>query len=74
MEDIMKMLKSLEEPSLLKNGVTKIIENEKNGFIGMLLGTLGANLLGNMLVGKAKILGWGIMREDKEEIRPRQNF
>ena len=58
MEDIMKMLKSLEEPSLLKNGVTKIIENEKkNGFIGMLLGTLGANLLGNMLVGKAKILG-----------------
>ena len=29
MEDILKMLKSLEEPSLLKNGVTKIIENEK---------------------------------------------
>ena len=40
----------------------------------MLLGTLGANLLGNMLVGKAKILGRGIMREGKEKIRPRQDF
>ena len=37
-------------------GVTKIIENEtkeqKGGFLSMLLGTLGASLLGNLLSGK----------------------
>ena len=37
-------------------GVTKIIKNEtkeqKEGFLGMLLGTLGTSLLGNMLAGK----------------------
>ena len=45
-------------------GVTKTIKNEtkeqKGGFLGMLLGTLGANLLGNMLVGKGIIrVGYG---------------
>ena len=37
-------------------GVTKTIENEtkkqKRGFLRMLLGTLGATLLGNLLTGK----------------------
>ena len=37
-------------------GVTKTIKNQTNeqrgGFLGMLLGTLGAILLGNMLTGK----------------------
>ena len=37
-------------------GITKTIEDEtkqeKRGFLGMLLGTLGASLLGNMLTGK----------------------
>ena len=39
-------------------GITKTIENEtreqKGGFLGMLFGTLGASLLGNMLTGKGK--------------------
>ena len=43
-------------------GVTKTIKNEtkeqKGGFLGMLLGALGASLLGNMLTGK-EILGVG---------------
>ena len=43
-------------------GVTKTIKNkakeQKGGFLGMLLGTLGAILLGNMLAGKG-ILGAG---------------
>ena len=38
------------------NGITKTIKYEtkkqKGGFGGMLLGTLGASLLGNMLTGK----------------------
>ena len=40
-------------------GITKTIENEtkvqKGGFLGMLLGTLGATLLGNMLTGKGML-------------------
>ena len=41
---------------ILLNRVTKSIENEtkeqKGGFLSMLLGTLGASLLGNLLAGK----------------------
>ena len=51
----MKIVKSLEESGLLVKDVSEIIENEakeqKGGFLGMLLGTLGARLLGNLLTG-----------------------
>ena len=56
MEDIIKIVKSLEDSGLLLKGVTETVQNEvkeqKGGFLSMLLGTLGASLLGNMLVGK----------------------
>ena len=56
MEDIMKIVKSLEDSGLLIKGVTETIENEtkeqKGRFIGMLLDTLAANLLGSMLTSK----------------------
>ena len=43
MNDIMKMIKSLEETGLLIKGVSETIENEvkqqKRGFLGMLLGS-----------------------------------
>ena len=56
MEDIMKIVKSLEDYGLLLKGVSETIQNEakeqKGGFLNMLLGTLGVNLLGNMLAGK----------------------
>ena len=49
MNDIMKIIKSLEESGLLTKGVRETIQNEakeqKGGFLGMLLGTLGARLL-----------------------------
>ena len=49
----MKIFKSLEESGLLLSGVSKTIKNEakaqKGGFVGMLLGTLNARLLGNLL-------------------------
>ena len=55
MEDIMKIVKSLEDSGLLLKGVSERIQNEvkeqKRGFFSMLLGTLGASLLGNMLAG-----------------------
>ena len=61
MKDIMKIIKALENSGILLKGVTKAIKNEtkeqKGGFLIMLLGTLGASLLGNLLSG-----GKGIMR------------
>ena len=56
MNDIMKIVQALENFNILLKGITKTIENETNeqkgGFLGMLLGTLEASLLGNMLTGK----------------------
>ena len=59
MEDISKIVRSLEDSGLLLKGVSEAIENkakeQKGGFLSMLLGTLGASLLGNMLAGKGVI-------------------
>ena len=56
MNDIMKIIQALEDSNILLKGVTKTIKNEtkeqKEGFLSMLLGTLGASLLGNLLAGK----------------------
>ena len=55
-EDIIKIVKSLEDSGLLLEGVTETIQNEvkeqKGGFFSMLLGPLGASLLGNLFTGK----------------------
>ena len=55
-EHIIKIVKSLEDSGLLLKGVTKTVQNElkeqKGRFLSMLLGTLGASLLGNLLTGK----------------------
>ena len=54
--DIMKIVQALEVSSISLKGVTKTIKNEtkeqKGRFLSMLLGTLGASLLGNLLTGK----------------------
>ena len=54
--DIIKIAESFEESGLLIKGVSETIENEakgqKGGFFGILLGTLGASLLGDLLAGK----------------------
>ena len=59
MNDIKKIVKSLEESVLLIKGVSQTIKNEvkeqKGGYTGMFLGTLGASLLGNLLTGKSTI-------------------
>ena len=53
--DIIKIIKSLEDSGLFLKGVTETVQNEvkelKGGFLSILLGTLGASLLGNILTG-----------------------
>ena len=68
MNDIKKIVEALENSGILFKGVAKTIENEtkepKGGFLSMLLGTLGASLLGNLLSG-----GKGIMRAGEGIVR-----
>ena len=51
----MKIIEALENSGILLKGVSKTIENEtkeqREGFLGMLLGTLGASLLVKLLTG-----------------------
>ena len=54
--DIIKLVRALEDPNILLKRVTKTITNEtkeqNGGFLSMLLGILGASLLGNLLTEK----------------------
>ena len=56
MGDIMEIIHMLEENGILVNGTAETtveeINNQRGGFLGMLLGTLGASLLGNLLSGQ----------------------
>ena len=56
MNDVMKIVQALKDSNILLKRVTKTIKNEtkeqKRRFLSMLLGTLGASLLGNLLTGK----------------------
>ena len=49
----MKIVQALEDSGILLKGVTKTIKNEtrnrSGGFLSMLLDTLGASLLGDLL-------------------------
>ena len=55
MNHIIKIVKSLKDSDLLLKWVTETVQNEvqeqKGEFLSMLLGTLGASLLGNLLTG-----------------------
>ena len=69
MNDIMKIVQALEDFNIFLKGVTKTIKNEteeqKGGFLSMLLGTLGASLLGNVF---ARILRAGSGNKKGKEI------
>ena len=60
MNDILEIVKSLENSGLLLKGVSETIQHEakeqRGGFLSMLLGTLGASLLGDILSGKGGII------------------
>ena len=71
MDDILKIFKSLENSGVLLKGVSETIQNEpkeeRGGFLGMLLGTLGASLLGDIL---SKALSCkGVVRAGEGTIR-----
>ena len=70
MDDLIKIVKSLEDSGLLLKGVTESVQNEvkeqKGGFLSMLLGTLGASLLGYLSAGKGiHRAGEGVVRAGK---------
>ena len=76
MEDIIKIVKSLKDSGLLLKGVTETVKNEvkeqKGGFLQILLGTLVASLLGNLLTGQGIYRagkGKGINRAGKGIVR-----
>ena len=70
MEDILKIVSWLKDSGLLLKGVSGTIQNEakeqKGGFLSMLLGTLCASLLGDMLFDKK---GKGVIRAGEGTIR-----
>ena len=78
MNDIIKIIEALENSGILLKGVTKTIENEtkeqRGGFLSMLLGTLGASLLGNLLSGKGLVrAGEGIVSAGEGVNPPPEN-
>ena len=70
LDDLIKIITALEEHDILLKGTNKTIENEikkqEGGFLSLLLGTLGASLLGNLLTGKGLYrTGKGMYRTGK---------
>ena len=79
MEDIIKIVKSLEDSGLLLKGVSEIIPNEekeqKGGFLSMLLGTLGASLLGSILTRRGmNRAGEGFLRAGYGSLIKKNDF
>ena len=64
MDDILKIVKSLEDSGVLLKGVSETIQHEskeqRGGFLSMLLGTSGASLLGDIL--SKGLSGKGVIR------------
>ena len=76
MNDIIKTVKSLEDSGFLLQGVTETVQNEvqeqKRGFLSMLLGAKSASLLGSFLTGRRINRAWkggGINRAGGRVIR-----
>ena len=71
MDDILKIVKSLENSGVLLKGVSETIQHEakdqREGFHGMLSGTLGASLLGDVL--SKGLSGKGVIRAGEGTIR-----
>ena len=79
MDDIMKIIKSLEKSGLLIKVVSETNKNEakeqKGGFLNMLIGTLRCSLLGDILTGKGTIRsGQDTITAGKGTITSGQNF
>ena len=70
-DDILKIVQSLEDSGVLLKGVSETIQNEtkeqKGGFLSMLIGTLGVSLLGDIL--SKGLSGKGVIRAGEGTIR-----
>ena len=75
MDDVLKIVKSLEDSGLLLKGVSETIQHEakeqRGGSVSMLLGTLGASLLGDIL--SKGLSGKGVIRAGEGTIRAGYN-
>ena len=71
MQDLLKIVKSLEDNDIFLNGITETVKNEvkeqKGGFLSILLGTLGASLLGDLLT--KKLSGRSVVRAGEGTMR-----
>ena len=71
MQDLIKIVKSLEYSVILLDGITETVKNEvkeqKGGFLSILLGPLGASLLGDLLT--KHLSGRGVIRAGEGTIR-----
>ena len=71
MDDILKIVKSLENSGVLLKGVSETIQHEAKeqrvGFLSMLLSTLGASLLGDIL--SKGLSGKGVIKAAEGTIR-----
>ena len=71
MDDLLKIVKSLEDSNVLLKGVSETIQHEakeqRGGFLSMLFGTLGASLLGDIL--SKGLSGKGVIRASEGTIR-----
>ena len=71
MDDILKIVKFFEDSGVLLKGVRETIQHEakeqRGGFLSMLLGTLGASLLGDLL--SKGLSGRGVFRAGEGTIR-----
>ena len=78
MEDIIEIVKSLEDSGLLLKVASETIQNEakeQTGFFSMLLGTLAASLLGDILAGKGMNgAGEGFIRAGYESSIKNKDF
>ena len=73
MNDVIEIVQVLEDSNILLKGVTKTvkkkIKEQKSWFLGMLLGTLWASLLGNMLAGKGILRAGSWNKKEKGIVR-----
>ena len=75
MKDIIKIIQALEDSNILVKGVTKTNKNEtkeqKGGVLSMLLGTLGASFLGNLLTRKGIVIAGSGNKKGKGVVKAR---
>ena len=71
MQDLLRIVKSLEDSGILLNGIMETVKNEvkeqKGGFLSTILGTLGASLLGDLLT--KHLSGRGVIRAGEGTVR-----